>query len=655
MKKREGLEKTLAGGSRYRDLGRFFQTVFYISILLSIYLALEFFFGWGLLGFYPSNWQYYYLLAGFLLPFLFLFVPAIKTGSRKIPWYDYVAAAFAFVIPVYFSFYVDDMQLGAWSIAPHPFNLAAAAVYILLVLEASRRAGGTGYFIICLVFGLYPLIAPFMPGHFKGPPFGLEALVGHLAFDSEGFMGIPMQVIGGILIGFLVFAGLLIKTGAGDFFLNLAMSVAGHTRGGPAKVAVVGSAFLGSLSGSIFSNIAGTGSITIPLMKRTGFSPVYAASVEACASTGGVMMPPVMGAVAFVMASLTNIPYATIMIAALIPSLLYYSVLLIQVDAYAAVNGMAGLPKEETPKFLTTLKEGWHFLFVLCVLIWGLVYMRLEAITPFYASAILIVLAMIRKETRLDFRKMLGLLDGVGKLLVDTVAIILPIALVVCGLVVTGVAPAFTSGIIDLSGGSPFWSLILGAIACYFLGMAGMLVAAYIFLSMSLAPMLIGAGFNELATHLFIIYFSMISAITPPVAAGSFLAAGIAGAPPMKVAVTTMKMGLAIYFVPFFFIYKPSLIFQGTALNTLIHLSTAFPGVLLIASAVGGYIIGAGILSMKWRLVVFAIGILLAVPSFAASLAGIVLAVALLVGLYIQRRRSARIEEPLELSANQIE
>jgi TRAP transporter 4TM/12TM fusion protein len=636
-------KKDLATESRYRDLPGFLKVVFYVFVVLSLFVALEFFFSFGIGGIHLSNWQYYYLLMAFLFPFLFLFIPARKAASKRIGWYDYLAAALAFVIPVYFSSYVDDMQLGAWSMHPSPFNFTAAFILILLTLESSRRAGGTIFFFVCLFFGIYPLISPYMPGLLQGPEFGLSTLVGHLGFDSEGFMGIPMQVIGGILIGFLVFAGLLIRTGAGDFFLNLAMVIAGHTRGGPAKVAVIGSAFFGSLSGSIFANIVGTGSMTIPAMKKVGFPPHYAGSVEACASTGGVLMPPVMGAVAFVMSAMTNIPYVNIMIAAFVPSILYYLALVIQVDGRAARTGLKGMPKDQIPKFWPTLKDGWHFIFVLIVLVWGLVYMRWEAITPFYASALLVVLAMVRKKTRINGRKMLSLLDGVGKLLVDTLGIILPIALVVCGLVVTGVAPSFTSGIVALSGGNAFIALLFGAAACYVLGMVGMLIAAYIFLAMSLAPVLITAGFDMLATHLFILYYAMLSAITPPVAAGSFLAAGIAGAHPMKTAWTSMKMGVVIYIVPFFFIFEPSLILKGPIIYTLFHFSTAVLGVFLLASSVEGYMLWVGTLSWAIRIPIGLIGVMLAVPEWKVTLVGACLGLLFFTMLYIKRRRLEKV------------
>ncbi|MBI4765006.1 MAG: TRAP transporter fused permease subunit [Deltaproteobacteria bacterium] len=629
--------------TRYRALNKPFRIVFYFFSVLAVFISIEFFFSLGIGGYNLSNWQYYYGLIALLLPFVFLFVPSRKGLSyTKIPWYDFLMAALSFTIPFYFSFNVMDMQQGAWSMHPSPLNFTAALILCLLVLESSRRSGGNLFFIVCLFFGIYPLIAPFMPGMFQGPEFEFPTLIGHIAFDSEGFMGIPMQVVGGILIGFLVFSGLLIRTGAGGFFLDLAMAVAGRFRGGAAKVEVIGSAFFGSLSGSIFANIVGTGSVTIPSMIKLGYAPHRAAAIEACSSTGGVLMPPVMGAVAFVMAAMTNIPYAKIMVAAFVPSLLYYLGLIMQVDAYAAVKGLKGMPRNEIPKFWTTIKEGWHYIIVLVFLVWGLVIMRWEATTPFYASGLLLVLSIKKKKTRINSRKLLSLIEGVGKLLVDTLGIILPLGLIIAGLVVTGAAPSFTSGIIALSGGQPLIALLLGTLVCYVLGMVGMLASAYIFLAMSLAPVLVASGFNVMATHLFILYYAMLSAITPPVAAGSFLAAAIAGAPPMKTAWESMKMGVVIYIVPFFFIFEPALILQGPVLMVLLHFSTAIVGVYILAAGAEGYILKIGLIKPVTRVIGIFIGLLWIVPEWRVTAIGAGLTIPYLILLWRKTKAAKR-------------
>ena len=242
------------------------------------------------------------------------------------------------------------------------------------MLEVARRSGGLPFFLVVLLLGLYPLIADFLPGLLMGIPYDFDRTIEAHVFRAEGMMGITTKIVAEIILGFLVFAGILIATGAGQFFIDLANASFGRYRGGPAKVSIVASGFFGSLSGSIFSNIAGTGSITIPAMKKAGYPPHYAGAIEACASTGGVVMPPVMGAIAFVMAITIGVGYSTIMVAAIIPSLLFYFGLILQVDAYAARTGIKGMDKADTPSARKVLLRGWPFLSVLVFLVWGLLY-----------------------------------------------------------------------------------------------------------------------------------------------------------------------------------------------------------------------------------------------------------------------------------------
>ena len=260
-------------------------------------------------------------------------------------------------------------------------------------------------------------------------------------------------------------------------------------------------------------------------------------------------------------------------------------------------------------------------------LVWGLVYMRWEALTPFYASGLLILLAMIRRSTRIDRRRLVSIIDGAGKLLIETVGIILPLGLIVGGLIIGGVAHAFTASILALSGGVPLFALLLSAIACYVLGMLGLTTPAYIFLAVTLAPALIAVGFNVLAVHLFVIYYAMLAAITPPVAVGAFIAAGIAGASPMKTAWQAMRLGIVIYFIPFFFVYEPALVLQGTPVDFLSAFLTCVVGIVFIAAAVEGYLIKLGRLSLVIRVTFLAAGILLGIPGWQTDIIGALIAV----------------------------
>lgn len=628
--------------SRYRTLPFPINILFFICALASIYLAIEHFFSISLFKHTFAEMEYYYLLISLLLPFVFLFFPATKASASKIPWYDYIVFAISFLPGLYFAFNHKLINLGYWTIKPPLLGYIFAIVLLLLTLESARRVGGTIFLAVCIFLSTLPLYASYLPKFIRGPQLDFQALVALVTFDTEGLMGIPMQVIGGVLIGFLIFAGILIGTGAGDFFLNMAMALGGHTRGGIAKVAVIGSAFFGSLSGCIVSNIVGTGSITIPGMKKAGFPNHYAAAVEACASTGGVLMPPVMGAVAFIAASMIQVPYATVMVAAIIPSLLFYFGLLVHVDIYSARNGLKGMHKKDLPKIRDVFKKGWYFLFVLAFLVWGLLYMRWETSTPFYAAALLILIVVATfKNSGFNLGMLVATIKRIGELLVETMGIILPLGIVCGGILITGIAPAFSAGILTMSRGIPFLALILGFIACYALGMAGLTTAAYIFLALSLAPALVSAGFQVLGVHLFIIYCAMLAAITPPVAAGAFIAANLAGANPMKTAVTSMKLGVAIYFIPFIFVYEPALILQGSIVDIVFHVSTALAGIFLIAASLDGYIPIKHIGSLKLfeRILIGSIGMLLVAPSTICFYLGFVFLIIFSVYLFLKTKQ----------------
>ena len=408
-------------------------------------------------------------------------------------------------------------------------------------------------------------------------------------------------------------------------------------------MAVVSSGFFGSLSGSVFANIVSTGSITIPAMKRLGYPPHYAAAIEACASAGGMLMPPVMGTVAFVMCAFLNIPYATVVTAAFIPSILYYIGLLMQVDGYAAKVGLSAMPAEEIPSLRKTLKDGWPFIFVFFFLLWGLIYMRWEALTPFYASGLLVLLSFARKETILTPRRIIKVLVIVGNMISMAMAIILPIGFIICGLLITGVSVALTSGIIFLGKGNLLFILLLGVLACYLMGMAGMISPAYIFLAISLAPAAIKAGgLNELAVHLFIAYYAMLAVLTPPVAAGAFLAATLAGSSPMRTAVLSMRLGFVKYVIPFFFLFQPALILQGSLLEALYYFVPCLLGVLLIAAGLEGYLVLVGTIGWVARSFFVITGILIAFPEWKTTIIGAALGFFGVAGMRIAKSMAVR-------------
>lgn len=627
--------------SRYENLPTYLKVIFIFLTTAGVILSVFYLFSIRVSGLIIRQLIYFYLFMGAFIPCSFLILPARKK-DRTIPWYDLLAAIAGFVIAIYFCFYEYEIRELGWSQPPDRFRFYLALIYCILLLEAGRRLAGVVFLAVNVVIGLYPLIAEYMPGIFYGKSFPLSGIVGRNIFGYDGVIGLPCKVVAELLLGFLIFAAILIASGAGTFFLNLSLSILGKFRGGPAKVAVLSSAFFGSLSGNPLANIVGTGSVTIPTMKRMGFSPTYAGAIEACASSGGILMPPIMGAVAFVMAGFLGVDYSIIILIAVIPSFLYFYGLLIQVDAYAARTGSKGLPKEEIPSFKGTIKKGWPFVVILVFLIWGLVYMKWSLYTPYYASALMIVLSYASRETRLTSKKMIDSIVMIGKLISQTCAALLPMCFVLIGVVSTGISGAFTSTLIYATGGNIILILLVGVLACYILGMAGLVVPAYIFLALSMAPAAIkAANLNELAVHIFIIYYALIGGITPPVAPGAFVAAALAGARPMKTAVTCMRLGVVLYFIPFFFVFNPSLVLQGPLLESIYLFAFCLAGITLIASGLEGYMLKVGILPFWARPLLILAGFLIAFPEWNTTFIGAALG-AFVIALILMRRKRAK-------------
>ncbi|WP_254919246.1 TRAP transporter fused permease subunit [Oceanicola sp. 22II-s10i] len=562
--------------------------LFVVLCVIGLGIGICFIFGVKIGGRIMLEAQYYWIFIGLFGAAAFIALPAVK-GQKSVPWYDMVAAVAIMGISFWFSTYAWDMVQAGWA------NIPAGIIIYLLMLEMARRAGGLPFLLVVIILGLYPLIADRMPGVMMGIPYSFDRMIEYHVFNTEGLMGITTKVVAEIILGFLVFAGILLATGAGEFFINLANAGFGKYRGGPAKVSIVASGFFGSLSGSIFSNIAGTGSITIPTMKKVGYPAHYAGAIEACASTGGVVMPPVMGAIAFVMAITIGVDYAVVMVAAILPSFLYYFGLMLQVDAYAAKTGMKGLPADQLPKGRDVMKRGWPYLLVLIFLTWGLLYMRWEYYAPWYACVLMIALSFLRKDTMMTPKRLFETIRSIGVLIAQSAAIILPIAFVVSGLTITGVTGAMTSSLVQMGGDNVYLIIALGVLACFVMGMAGLAIVAYIFLAVTLAPAIIEiGGLNEVAVHFFIIYYAMLSVITPPVGAAAFLAATIAGAKPMQTSFTAMRLGIVIYFVPLFFLFEPSLVLQGDLTPLIYVLPSVIVGIIILAGGLEGYLLGVG-------------------------------------------------------------
>ena len=632
---------------RYRALSSRWRTVMAMLTGVSILLAINQVFNLGFfVGYVLLDSRYMYLITGVMLSMVFVTFPATKHSPTHVPWYDIVIMLVIACVFSYFAFYAERIVLEAWEYAAPPVGVWLALVTWVIVMEAGRRAGGWPVFAIVAVFSLYPTFADKLPDVMAALSIPVQEVAMFHVMGEESLFGIPMQVFAQLVFGFLVFGVSLQYTGGGPFFINLAFALLGHKRGGPAKVSIFSSGLMGSMSGGPISNVLTTGPLSIPAMQRIGFTREYAAGVEACASTGGVLMPPIMGATAFVMASFLNISYVTVAIAAIVPSLLYFFGLFMQIDAHAARDNLQGLPKEELPKIGEVFRDGWYFIAVFAALIWMLVFMQREAVAPFYATALLLVINQFTKY-RLNVNKLLELVATMGKLLAELAGILAAIGLIIGGLAVTGIAGTIANDLVYLAGDNVLVLLLMGALTSFILGIGMTVTAAYIFLAIVLVPALTNSGLDPLASHMFVMYWGMLSFITPPVALAAFAAASVAQVSPMRAGFEAMRLGAIIYFVPFFFVFNPALLLQGSWFENLQALSTALVGVALVSAALQGYLIGLGDLgrgALSWvvRALVGIAGITLALP--AGGLLGIsqllLLAIAggaLVLGLGLRR------------------
>jgi TRAP transporter 4TM/12TM fusion protein len=425
----------------------------------------------------------------------------------------------------------------------------------------------------------------------------------------------------------------------------------GRFRGGPAKVAVLASGFFGSLSGSPVSNVVATGAVTIPTMKRIGYPPHYAGAIESCASTGGVIMPPVMGSIAFIMAVITGIEYAQILIAAFIPASLYYFGLLMQVDAYAGRVGLKGLPREEIPSMKKTLKEGWPYITVLAFLVFGLIYMRWGIITPIYASGLMFVLSFTRKETMMTPRRIVETIAMVGSLIINVIAIMIPLGFIFSGLVMTGLAGGLTSELVMLGSGNLLPVILVGIGICYVMGLLGMGILSYLFLAVTMAPALVELGnLDVLAVHLFIVVYGIVGYVTPPIGICSYVGAAIAGAPPMKTLVTSMRLAVVLLFIPFFFLFNPALVLRGDSVWQIGYLlPLCLVGIAILCGGLEGYLMKLGRLALWARVLLVISGFLIAFPGYEqitwwmTSIIGAGLTALVIALMWMQRKATVKL------------
>ena len=619
------------------------------------------------IGYTQLNTEYFYLLIACMLPFTFLIFPVSDAAPLdRVPWYDVALFLATLAASAYLMANVRKAAELGWEFAgaPMPVIIAGFALWVLL-MEGLRRTGGWSLLFSVLPFTVYPLFADQRwLGPLRGQQSTLEQATAYHTLSNESVLGIPIQAFADTVIGFLVFGTALMMTGAGKFFINLAFALCGTFRGGAAKVGIFASGLLGMMSGSIVSNVLTAGTMTIPVMKRTGFRASYAGAIEACASTGAVLAPPVMGATAFVIAQFLNISYAEVAVAAIIPALLYYVGLFMQVDAYAGRNNLKGIPRGELPSIATTLKKGWYYVFVIALLIVMLLHFKRESHAPFYATALLLVLnQLFSKQTRWTLSSIPRFLEVNGRTFVELIAILAGCGLLIGAFSMTGVVSSLANDLLRLAGNNVFLLLAMCAVTSLVLGLGLTTTACYIFLAILVAPALEKLGLNKMAVHMFIFYWGMLSSITPPVAIASFAAAGIAGAPAMKTGWESMRVGSIIYFIPFFFVLAPSLLLQGDNpyLEAVGLTVLAIAGTLCICGGIQGFQAGigdlrrAGLLEWPLRILLIVGGFILATPGggilpfsqLQVTATGLALVVPVLVlGMVLVRRG-----EPAQLRA----
>lgn len=552
--------------------------------------------------------QYYYGLFALLLPIAYLLYP-----TR--PWLDVPLFVISACLLVTLFVTAEQALDEAWEFGAPDWAVYAALALWLCVLEALRRAGGTALCVIAALFSLLPLVTQYMPGPLNGLPASWQDTAAYHALSIESMFGLPFQAFANLVIGFVVFGVVLQHTGGGQFFLNLAFALLGRQRGGPAKVAIVSSGLMGSMSGSVVTNVLTTGQMTIPAMRRAGMRNDIAGGVEACASTGGVLLPPIMGSTAFIMATLLEVPYVEVATAAALPALLYFISLYLQIDAYAGKQNLSGLSEAELPSMRETLLQGWFYLGAFGLLVFLLIFLQREALAPYYATAALLVLNQLSPSHRLGWPGLVNLLAATGKLLVELVVILAGVGLIVGALSLTGLSGTLVNDLLSLAGDQLGALLVMGALTSFVLGIGMTVTAAYIFLAVVLAPALVGQALLPLSAHLFILYWAMLSYITPPVALGAYAAASIAGASPLQTGFSAMRLGSVIYVIPFVFVLDPSFILEGDGLQTLQVLAEALLGVWLMTGAIQAFLPGLGHLhSMASRLLVGFGGLCIALP-----------------------------------------
>ncbi|OCL25371.1 C4-dicarboxylate ABC transporter permease [Orenia metallireducens] len=571
---------------------------------------------------------------GFVFTLIFLLYPFKKRvkENKFLMIIDYILAGLSVVVAAYIVINYKDLVARAGIYTT--LDQVMAVIAILLVLEGTRRVIGWELPLISVVFLVYAYFGPQMPGILAHRGYSLSRIASHMYFTTEGIFGIPLGVSATYIFLFLLLGAFAKRTGLGDLFIDLAMALTGRTTGGPAKAAVVSSGFMGSISGSSVANTVTTGSFTIPLMKSVGYTPRFAAAVEAAASTGGQIMPPIMGAAAFIMAEFIGVPYASIAKAAILPAILYYLAVGLMVHFEAKKLGLSGMDEGRIPKLMDVVKHRGHMILPLAAIF----YYLFRGYTPLKAAFVGIilsfVLSFIKKDTRMSLKDILDTLEEGAKSAVGVAAACACVGFIVGVTTLTGLGLKFTTITVALANGNLFLALFFTMVACTILGTGLPTTATYIVLATMAAPALVKLGVPILAAHLFVLYFGVVADLTPPAALAAYAGAGIAGANPLKTGLTAVKLAIAGFVVPFIFAYSPSLLLLHSSVGELIIITlSSFIGVYALAGGVLGYLKRNTNILEEVLLIISAITLLL--PGWKTDLIGLVL---LGVVLFLQSR-----------------
>jgi TRAP transporter 4TM/12TM fusion protein len=575
---------------------------------------------------------------GFVLALIYLLYPAGARSPKHRPSVvDFLLAAASVFGAVYVVASIDTIALRAGVLYTRDY--AVALMTLLLILEAARRCVGRELPILAVLFVLYALFGRYIPGIFGHAGFRWQRVVEHLFFTNEGVFGVPLGVSATYIFLFVLFSAFLNETGLSKMFTDLSLAATGSSPGGPAKMSILASSMFGTISGSAVANVTATGTFTIPLMRRIGFSPHFAAAVEATASTGGQIMPPIMGAAAFIMAEFIGVAYLRIAVAAIIPALLYYLALWSTVHFRAVRLGMRGISRSDLPSMKSALANRWHLLLPLVALI----YFLAVGLTPVYAAfraiIVLILVSFLNKDTRITPVKFIRILEAGAKQALGVGIACAVVGFITGVIALSSVGLVFAENVVGLAGGSLVFTLVLTMVACVILGMGLPTSAAYIVASVIAVPALYRLGVVPMAAHLFVLYFAALSSVTPPVALAAYAGASLAGANPMKVGWTALRLSIAGFIIPFFFVLSPEMLLVNSGfLQVAGVLVTSCIGAVALAGSLEGYLLSPA--SILERVLMFASAVMLIDPVVRTDIVGATILGAVVIIQLLRRYRT---------------